>query len=490
MTFTLHQDLASIRPWTCSGPWGTARARPQRARVHRAAPPPVCDRVSTPVGRPRPARVLAVRGRCGELLRPAPDRPACVADAPLRDVPRRSSARRPTASDRVPTRPAGPGGSMSPRGPRSHSSSPIGSCRRPPRAPLADLRRSTPRIHRRRVEPPERGAASLAATAPRRRLPYDSAEMISVGRLSVAPVKGLALQHPEFDRADRGRGPRGPAVLPHRRDRPPCRWPHRRGARPGRAVDGPGWDLPPVDAARRHHRGRRRPDGRGHRDAHVRADGPRARRRGAVGGGPRSHRGPDPVRLIRTDEPGGTRTQHQASLVSDGSLGRLGDQLGVGAVDGRRFRMLIELRGGADHEEDTWIGGRVALRRGGPADLRPDPSLRDHDARPGLRASATSIRSGRSANTAACGTARTSISGSTARSSGPAGSLSGTSCPSSEDRPRSARLDDEPAAEQVGRRRPGAGGREADRRPRRGRSRPHRSARRPAGRPAGRRSRS
>jgi len=29
--------------------------------------------------------------------------------------------------------------------------------------------------------------------------------------------------------------------------------------------------------------------------------------------------------------------------------------------DGRRFRMLIELAGGAAHEEDTWVGGRIGI---------------------------------------------------------------------------------------------------------------------------------
>jgi hypothetical protein len=67
------------------------------------------------------------------------------------------------------------------------------------------------------------------------------------------------------------------------------------------------------------------------------------------------------LRVVRVDRPGGTRDEHPATLVSDGSLGRLGYQLGTGAVDGRRFRMLIELTGGGDHEEDTWIGRRVEL---------------------------------------------------------------------------------------------------------------------------------
>jgi uncharacterized protein len=67
------------------------------------------------------------------------------------------------------------------------------------------------------------------------------------------------------------------------------------------------------------------------------------------------------VHLVRTARPGGTREKHPATLVTDGSLELLGHHLGSGPVDGRRFRMLIELEDGAAHEEDTWIGRRIEL---------------------------------------------------------------------------------------------------------------------------------
>ena len=67
------------------------------------------------------------------------------------------------------------------------------------------------------------------------------------------------------------------------------------------------------------------------------------------------------IRLVRCDRVGGTRSKHPATLVTDGSLDLLGRHLGVGQVDARRFRMLIELEGGGAHEEDGWIGGRIAL---------------------------------------------------------------------------------------------------------------------------------
>ena len=67
------------------------------------------------------------------------------------------------------------------------------------------------------------------------------------------------------------------------------------------------------------------------------------------------------VRIVRCDRPGGTRTKAPVSLVSDGSMDALGAALEVGELDARRFRMLIELEGSRAHEEDTWLGKRVAI---------------------------------------------------------------------------------------------------------------------------------
>ncbi len=67
------------------------------------------------------------------------------------------------------------------------------------------------------------------------------------------------------------------------------------------------------------------------------------------------------IRIVRCDRVGGTRKAHPATLITDGSLELLGHHAGVGAVDGRRFRMLIELEGGGAHEEDTWVGRRISL---------------------------------------------------------------------------------------------------------------------------------
>src|SRR5262245_22775455 len=68
-----------------------------------------------------------------------------------------------------------------------------------------------------------------------------------------------------------------------------------------------------------------------------------------------------PVLMVRCDHPGGTRmregetqVRNAVSLVSDGSLAELARHLDVPAVDGRRFRMLIEVEGAVAREEDTW----------------------------------------------------------------------------------------------------------------------------------------
>ncbi len=68
-----------------------------------------------------------------------------------------------------------------------------------------------------------------------------------------------------------------------------------------------------------------------------------------------------PIRVIRCDRPGGTRRGNPTSIISDGSLSELAKHAGIDAVDGRRFRMLIDLEGAERHEEDTWIGKRVAI---------------------------------------------------------------------------------------------------------------------------------
>jgi uncharacterized protein YcbX len=66
-----------------------------------------------------------------------------------------------------------------------------------------------------------------------------------------------------------------------------------------------------------------------------------------------------PVRLVRTAHPNAVKDA-PASLVSDGSLARLCREAGRN-VDARRFRMLFEIAGCPEHEEDDWIGRPVRV---------------------------------------------------------------------------------------------------------------------------------
>jgi uncharacterized protein YcbX len=79
-----------------------------------------------------------------------------------------------------------------------------------------------------------------------------------------------------------------------------------------------------------------------------------------------------PVRLVRADRPG-AGMHAPVTLVSDGSLGRLAEVAGRAHVDARRFRMMFEVAECEPHEEDTWEGGafhvgEATIRVGGPVD--------------------------------------------------------------------------------------------------------------------------
>lgn len=75
-----------------------------------------------------------------------------------------------------------------------------------------------------------------------------------------------------------------------------------------------------------------------------------------------SHLAGEPLRLVEPSSPATDRGRGgAATLLATASLGALGEVLGVGAVDGRRFRMNFGVEGLEAHEEDTWIGRRVQL---------------------------------------------------------------------------------------------------------------------------------
>lgn len=97
------------------------------------------------------------------------------------------------------------------------------------------------------------------------------------------------------------------------------------------------------------------------------------------------------LRLVKADVAGAGVDVEPVTLVSQESVAELGRQAGREAVDGRRFRMLVEIAGCSPHEEDTWSGrrlrlGEALLEVGGPvprcATTTRDPStgVRDFDA--------------------------------------------------------------------------------------------------------------
>jgi uncharacterized protein YcbX len=94
------------------------------------------------------------------------------------------------------------------------------------------------------------------------------------------------------------------------------------------------------------------------------------------------------VRLVKADAPAGGVDAEPITLVSSESIAELARQAGLPALDGRRFRMLLEIEGCEPHEEDTWSGRRVRLGEavveiGGPvprcATTTRDPSTGKRD---------------------------------------------------------------------------------------------------------------
>jgi uncharacterized protein len=72
----------------------------------------------------------------------------------------------------------------------------------------------------------------------------------------------------------------------------------------------------------------------------------------------------EPLRLVCTDEPGGANdrgTSAGASVVSTGSLAALTRESGAGQpIDQRRFRMLFVVDA-SEHEEDSWLARDVRI---------------------------------------------------------------------------------------------------------------------------------
>jgi hypothetical protein len=69
----------------------------------------------------------------------------------------------------------------------------------------------------------------------------------------------------------------------------------------------------------------------------------------------------EPVFLVEAAAPARARDVAPVTLVSDGSIGRLEQELGVAGLGSRRFRMNVFLEGLHAHAEDDWYGRRVGL---------------------------------------------------------------------------------------------------------------------------------
>lgn len=70
----------------------------------------------------------------------------------------------------------------------------------------------------------------------------------------------------------------------------------------------------------------------------------------------------EPVRVVASPKVGADRGRAgSVSLMSRGSLRRLAEVAGAEPIDGRRFRMLIEVEGVDAHAEDDWVHRRARL---------------------------------------------------------------------------------------------------------------------------------
>lgn len=184
-----------------------------------------------------------------------------------------------------------------------------------------------------------------------------------VTRISVTPVKGLALHHPDAVELTRSGVP---------------------GDRAFFLVDERGHmvsatRLGPLVSAHAEHDTEAGalaivlPDGRRIQEA-IDVGEPEAVRFYGLGVEARPVAGPfsaalselagSPVRLMLRSpaRPGVDRgASGAATLISAASVRRLAQEAGVREIDARRFRMTFELEGVGAHEEDDWVGSDVAV---------------------------------------------------------------------------------------------------------------------------------
>ena len=185
--------------------------------------------------------------------------------------------------------------------------------------------------------------------------------MATVVRISVAPVKGLGLVHPDEVMLERT------GVAANRR----FHIVDADGRRYNQIRNGELVQIKPEYDAERDHLTLRFPDGYAvegvvTRGAEVTTDFYGRNVEGHFVEGPWSEAISSwvgrAVRLVQSP-PGAAidRRGGHVSLVSRASLAELGRRGGTDPVDGRRFRMLFEIDGGHPHEEDEWVKKRVRI---------------------------------------------------------------------------------------------------------------------------------
>lgn len=180
--------------------------------------------------------------------------------------------------------------------------------------------------------------------------------MPSLARINLAPVKGLALQHP-------GRVELGAAgvegnrrfyltsggLLYNGKDHGPLVAVHAEFADGALSLSFPdGTEVvgePALAAAVETNFWGRQVSGR-------LVEGPWAAALSAYTG--------EPVELVQADAAGAASDVCVGTIIGRGSCERLAEELGA-PVDPRRFRMLFELEGLESHEEDSWSGRRVRI---------------------------------------------------------------------------------------------------------------------------------
>jgi hypothetical protein len=80
------------------------------------------------------------------------------------------------------------------------------------------------------------------------------------------------------------------------------------------------------------------------------------------------------VGLVRAERAAGLRDRNAVSLLSDASVAELARRANDGhPLDARRFRMLVQVAGGVPYQEDGWMGREVRIGAAVVRVTKPDP---------------------------------------------------------------------------------------------------------------------